>query len=330
MRADKLTLLTRDTAEIVTKEQLADLLEQKRELISYWGVAPTGPPHIGYYRALAKQFDLITAGCKHKVLIANLHAYLDDMKCPWEQIHIRAQIYQKCFELLGLKGPNVQYVLGTDFQLKEDYVLETFKASALVTASRATRAASEVVRMTNPKVSSLIYPIMQVLDCWALDVDIALAGIDNRHVYMLGRELLPKLGHKSPVCIFTPLGLSLTGGKKMSASEKGGRLELFAPEDQIRQKISAAFCPAKQVEGNPILELAKFLIFPRIKKFKITRPEKYGGDVELENFDQLAAAYSAGQIHPADLKSAVAQYLIQILAPVREYFEKNQDLLEVF
>ena len=80
---EKLKLIKRDTEEIITDEELAELIEKKKRPISYCGIAPTGPPHIGYYRAIAKQIDLIKAGFKHKVLIADLHAYLDDRKAPW-------------------------------------------------------------------------------------------------------------------------------------------------------------------------------------------------------------------------------------------------------
>ncbi|RLE59944.1 MAG: tyrosine--tRNA ligase, partial [Thermoprotei archaeon] len=33
--------------------------------------------------------------------------------------------------------------------------------------------------------------------------------------------------------------------------------------------------------------------------------------------------YERGRIHPLDLKESVTKYLIEILKPVREYFEKN-------
>jgi len=327
---EKFQNIVKDTEEVVTKEGLLDLLRTKKKIVSYWGVAPTGPPHIGYYRTLAKQMDLVKAGCHHKVLIANLHAYLDDMKSPWSEIKVRGEIYKKCLQLLGLKGQYVEYITGADIQLTKDYYLEILKASAFVTDKRALRAVSEVVRMTNPKVSSLIYPIMQALDCWALDVDLAYGGIDQRHVYMLASELLTKLNHKVPIYIFTPLGIGLSGGEKMSASEKEGRLELFAQPDEIRAKIKKAFCPESKIEGNPIIEYCKYLIFPRIKKFIIKRSKKFGGDMQFTKFEDLQIQFEDKRIHPEDLKNATAEYLIKVLKPVREYFNKNPDLLETF
>lgn len=326
---DKLELIKRDTQEIVTEEELKEVLKKKNP-VSYWGVAPTGPPHIGYYRTVAKQLDLVEAGIKHKILIANLHAYLDDMKSPWSEIDIRGEIYKTCLQLLGLKGKNIEYMVGSEFQLTKKYQLETLRASALVTSNRALRAASEVVRMTNPKVSSILYPIMQCLDCRALDVDIAYGGVDQRHVYMLGRELLPQLGFSAPIIALTPLGIGLSGKGKMSASEKEARLELYAKPEEIIKKIKDAFCPEGVIKENPILEYCKFLIFPRIKKFIIKRAEKFGGDISFTQYEDLEKQFGNKQIHPFDLKTATAESLVEILKPIREYFEKNQDMLKTF
>ncbi|MCD6368152.1 MAG: tyrosine--tRNA ligase [Candidatus Aenigmarchaeota archaeon] len=325
---EKLKLIKRDTEEIVTEEELKNLLEKKKHPISYWGVAPTGPPHIGYYRSVAKQIDLINAGFRHKVLIADLHAYLDDRKAPWEELEIRTKIYEKCLDLFGLKG--VEFVRGSDFETNEKYFLDVLRMSGLLTTTRAERAAREVCRMNVPKVSELIYPIMQSLDCVGLEVDVAYGGIDQRHVYMLSREYLPKLGYDKPISIFTPLGISLSGQGKMSASEKKSRLELYASEDKIRESIKNAFCPAKVVDGNPVLEYIKFIVFQRKGSMKIIRPEKFGGDTIYKSYEELEKDFVSGEIHPLDLKNSLSEELIEILRPIRKFYESHLDMFKIF
>jgi len=325
----RLEMVTKDTFEIVTLQELESLLITNVNPKSYWGVAPTGPPHIGYYRAISKQMDLVNAGFKHKILIADMHAYLDDRKSPWEEIELRGKIYEMCFRLLGL-DKNVEYIYGHTFQYSKEYVNNLYKLMPLITVTRATRAASEVCRMEDPKVSQLVYPLMQILDCVELDVDVAYGGIDQRHVYMLGRECLPLIGARKPILIFTPLGIGLSGKGKMSASKKKERLELFADPKKIEEKIASAFCPQNEVKDNPILEYVKYLIFPRIEKFVIEREKKYGGDIEFKTFDELCDQYKKGNIHPYDLKKATARYLIEILKPLRDYFEKHNDMLKVY
>ncbi len=329
MNISKEDLITSGCIEVITKEELKRVLEENSHPKSYWGVAPTGPPHIGYYRAIAKQIDLINAGCKHFLLIADIHAYLDDRKANWNDAIIKGKAYEVCFKKLGLD--KAKYVYGRELQTSEEYILLVYRLSGLVTVKRARRAASEVVRRKeNPHVSEIIYPIMQIIDAAILDVDISYGGIDQRHIYMLGREVLPSVGRKKYVAIFTPLGLGLSGKGKMSASKEKDRLELFAPPERIRAVINKAFCPEKVIDGNPIVEYLRYLIFPRVSKFIIEREAKYGGDIEFENYEEFEKEYVKGNIHPADLKKAVARYLIKILKPIREYFDKHEELKNVF
>ena len=54
--------------------------------------------------------------------------------------------------------------------------MDIFKMSTLANVKTTLNAASEVTRMKNPKVSKLIYPIMQALDEHYLGVDCSWAG----------------------------------------------------------------------------------------------------------------------------------------------------------
>ena len=317
---ERMELVERDTREIVTRDELREILDKSPS--SYWGVAPTGTPHIGYYRAIQKQIDLINAGFKHKILIADIHAYLDDRKASWETKEERGKVYEICLKKLGLE--DAEFVYGHEFQTGEDFILDLYRIIGLVTVPRATRAASEVCRMKNPKVSELVYPLMQVLDFVHLNVDVALGGTDQRHVYMLGREVLPKMGMKKPILVTHEPGLS-TQASKMSASENSGKIVLWDDPEKIMKVIKKAYCPPGN-EKNPILEYAKYLVLPRTKMLVKTSE----GDKAYTNYSDLEGDYIAKKIHPLDLKESVAEGLIEILAPIRKYFQSKTDMLECF
>ncbi len=117
---------------------------------------------------------------------------------------------------------------------------------------------------------------------------------------------------------------------KMSKSKPMTAIFIHDTPEEIKKKISAAFCPEKQVEENPILEISKYIIFRKTDTLAISRPAKFGGNLELQGFDELAKIYCEGKLHPMDLKSAVAEELIRILEPVRAYFEKNKEAKELF
>jgi tyrosyl-tRNA synthetase len=202
----------------------------------------------------------------------------------------------------------------------------------LVTVPRAGRAASEVTRITDePSVAQIVYPLIQTLDCWALDVDVAVGGTDQRHVFMLSRELLSKLERKAPIVLLHRLGMGLSSPKKMDASRKADRLPLYASAEEITEKITNAFCPANETKENPIFDYVKFFIFPRLRKpFCVEREAKHGGNLEYTTISDLERDFAAGNLHPQDLKRAAARELVNILAPIRTYFSQHPELLQTF
>lgn len=321
-------IVKRNTLEILTDDELQALL-QRGNVTAYYGTAPTGPVHIGYFATLGKVFDFQSVGIKTKILIADIHAALDDLKTKWEEIDLKAEYYQKCFELAFPWKNKPEFVRGSSFQYDIDYYKDILRGATMTTVKRAMRAASEVTRMKNPKVSELIYPIMQCLDEEYLKVDIQLGGIDQRHILALARELLPQLGYNKRVEIMMPLMPSLKGpGTKMSASIPESHIKVYDSEEAIKRKIRKAYCPEGVAEDNPILGICKFIIFPVMGRLIVERPEKYGGTVSFENYVDLEKMFVEKQLHPADLKNAVADQLIDLLKPAREYFENNQDMLK--
>jgi tyrosyl-tRNA synthetase len=323
----KFELVKRNTEEILTEDELRELVRKKFSI--YYGISPTGPFHIGYLIPLGKLYEILSAGiASGKILIADIHAALDDLKTPWEKTQERANYYKKCVELC-FPWENIKLVLGSSFQKKSEYQMDVLKLSTYATISRATRAASEVTRMKNPKVSELIYPIMQALDEEYLGVDAQIGGIDQRHIMAFAREFLPILGYRKRVEIMTPLVCSLKGpGTKMSASIPESHIKIYESEESIKKKISAAYCPYGETKDNPVIQIAQFIVFPVKKKLKIEREAKYGGNVEYESFEDLKKDYEEKKIHPKDLKDAIAKELIDIFKNARKYFEKNTETLK--
>jgi tyrosyl-tRNA synthetase len=84
---------------------LAQLLAE-RDLEVYWGTATTGRPHIAYFVPMCKLADLLRAGCHVTVLFADLHAYLDNMKAPWELLQLRVKYYEESIKAM-LESINV-------------------------------------------------------------------------------------------------------------------------------------------------------------------------------------------------------------------------------
>jgi tyrosyl-tRNA synthetase len=114
----------------------------------------------------------------------------------------------------------------------------------------------------------------------------------------------------------------------MSKSKPWTAIFIHDTPQQIKEKLTKAWCPEKQVEMNPVLEIAKYVVFHENKTFKIERPPKFGGPITFQNYQELEKAYANGDLHPQDLKNAIAEELAKILKPLREYFENDKEAKE--
>ncbi|MCX6693504.1 MAG: tyrosine--tRNA ligase [Methanomicrobiales archaeon] len=310
---DPFTLATRNLVEVVTDEELVALLKTREPRV-YAGYEPSGEIHLGHLVTVNKLIDLSEAGFSITVLLADLHAFLN-RKGSMDEVRDLAKYNRRCFEGLGLSG--VRYVLGSDLQLNPDYQMKVLELSQQITLNRAKRSMDEVGRqMENPMVSQMIYPIMQMVDIATLDVHAAVGGVDQRKIHMLAREHLAAIGVTPPVCIHTPI-LNGMDGKKMSSSS-GNYISVADEEDVIMKKCEKAFCPP-ETTGNPIFQILQYHIFPRVSSVQLARSEKFGGPREFFTYGDLEVAYLAKEVHPLDLKKTAARYLIEILAPVRDY-----------
>ena len=313
---DKLALITRNTEEVITKEELEALINSDKQYSAYVGYEPSGKIHMGHVLTVNKLLDLQQAGFMITVLLADVHAYLNE-KGTMDEVRKTADYNKRCFIALGLDEKKTKFVLGSSYQLDQKYMMDVLKLARSTTLNRARRSMDEVSRdAENPKVSQMIYPIMQALDIAHLGVDVAVGGIDQRKIHMLAREGLPDLGYRAPICIHTPILLGLDG-KKMSSS-KGNYISVDDTPEDIQKKMKGAFCVEGEVKDNPVLALFKYHIMPRYPEIVVKRPEKYGGNLNYENYEALVADFGEKKLHPMDLKTAASEYMNEILTPVRK------------
>lgn len=325
----KFEFIKRNTEEIVTEAELKKLLKEKKEPVVYWGTAITGTPHIAYFFPILKLADFLKAGFEVKVLLADLHGALDNT--PWPILEKRYEYYKKIipliFKAIGIEARNLEFVKGSDFQLKPEYSYDVLRLSTLVSQNDCRRAASEVVKFgDNPKLGGLIYPIMQTLDEVYLSADAQFAGLDQRKILMFARENLPKIGYEPRIEIMTPMIPGLIG-KKMSASIEKSKIDLLDNEEEVLRKIRDAEC----VEGNTdngVIAFLKYVIMvikqDKKEKFVIKRDNKYGGNKRYSNWEDIEKDFISKKLHPLDLKNAIAEEINELL----EVFRKNKKQLE--
>lgn len=344
-KPDKLSLITRNTSEVITKAELKKLLETRKPLRGYIGVEPSGLFHIGWIIWASKLKDLMDAGVEMTFLEATWHAFINDkLGGKLESIHKCASYLEHCLAALGIDVKKLGFVKAEDLVSDSDYWALILRIAKKVTLARVKRAMTIMGRREEEGLadfSKLFYPVMQVADIFYLDLDVCLGGMDQRRAHVLAREVADGLGYKKPVAIHTPLLMGLGGLKrmdvgtlteadvieaKMSKSKSETCIFIHDSAAEVRKKILNAFCPPRQVENNPIAEINRRILFSEAGfKLNVERADKHGGPIMLGSFEELAKAYQSGGIHPLDLKNATATALNEKLSPVRKYFAENPE-----
>ena len=335
---EKIDLIERPpTEEVVTREELMELFGTNSSPTHYIGLEISGFLHLGSLISTGfKINDFVKAGVKCKVFLADWHTLINDkLGGDWERISKVSKYYQDAFRLVC---PDAEILLGSKlYKENTEYWSDLVKFTKHMSIARTMRTLTIMGRSEDDKkidVAKLLYPAMQAVDIRFLDVDIAHAGMDQRKIHMLVREIFPKMGWRVPVAVHHKLlpGLlkpsdtnssQLVG--KMSKSDPNSGIFIHNSDKEIKRKIGKAWCEETVIQNNPVLEIAKTIIFHEFKEINIERPEKFGGNISYSDYSQIESDFAEKRLHPGDLKQAVGEYLVEIISPLRKSLDLSED-----
>ncbi|PCH34678.1 tyrosine tRNA ligase [Wolfiporia cocos MD-104 SS10] len=365
----KYDLITRRLSDVLGKDIIRAILAEGRTPKCYWGTAPTGRPHIGYFVPLTKIADFLRAGVEVTILLADVHAFLDNLKAPLELVAHRTKYYEHVLlavlKSLGIPTSKLRFVQGSSYQLTREYNLDNYKLCALVTEHDAKKAGAEVVKQVdNPLLSGLLYPGLQALDEQYLGVDFQFGGLDQRKIFTFAELYLPRLGYAKRAHLMNPMVPGLGGGK-MSSSDPDSKIDFLDTPEVVRRKIKKAFCEEGNATDNGVLAFVDAVLIPisqlRLERaagstgldadegieavgdqtpfalrgapagtvFSIDRKPEHGGSLHYASFAELKEDFEQKKVHPKDLKTAVADAIIRLLTPIRQTFEESAEWQEV-
>lgn len=328
------------TEEIVTKEELIELFKTNSSPKHYIGIEISGFLHLGSLISTGfKINDFLKAGVNCTVFLADWHTVINDkLGGDWDIINKVSKYYSDAFKLVC---PGVNVVLGSDlYDSRKEYWSEFVKFTKHMSLARTMRTLTIMGRSEAEEkidLAKLLYPPMQAVDIHSLDLDIVHAGMDQRKIHMLVREIFPKMKWKVPVAIHHKLlpGLSQPSKSddskvlgKMSKSDPKSGILIHNSDEDIKSKIKKAWCEEGNIKNNPLLEISRYVIFHKFNEIKVERPEKFGGNVEYSDYSQLESDFGAKKLHPTDLKQTVANYLVKIIGPIRDKLELKEELFE--
>ncbi len=347
---EKFNLITRNLEEVITPEELEDLIASGKTMKHYIGYEVSGKIHIGQgLYIMHKIKDLQEAGVKTTILLADWHTWLNkklDGKLETAKRLGRdylEEVLKAAALCVGADPDKIEFVLGSELyeKLGLSYWATVIRVAKATSLSRMIRSTTIMGRKENEvsDAAMLIYPAMQAADIFMQEVNIAQAGTDQRNVHVVARDAANELGFQKPITIHGHLFQGLlqpslienpeTGRKemdleaaKMSKSKPDSGIYMNDTPEEIKRKINHAYAPEGEVEFNPILDWTKWLIFYELNtSFVVKREERFGGNLTYTSYEELEKDYAEKKLHPMDLKNAVAEWLINKLEPARKYFE---------
>jgi len=333
----KIELICRPpTEEVLTPDDLRQLLETEEHPVAYNGWEPSGLVHLGTGVICAyKMKDFAEAGLHFKAFLATWHGWLNN-KLGGDLTLIRkaAELFRHSWIALGVPADKVEFIYSDKLYDDIDYWAKTVTIAKNLTIAR-TRRTLEIAgrKETDARyVSDFLYTPMQVADIFHLGVKICQLGMDQRKANVVAREIGEKIGYWKPICVHHHLlqgqEKEAVASAKMSKSKPETCIFIYDTPAEIKQKMTRAFCPERTIAFNPVIDICKHIIFREKTAFTIERPAKFGGTIEFQSFNELETAYAEGKLHPQDLKNGVAAELAEILEPVRRYFASNSEAQE--
>jgi len=341
---EKIRLVTREpTEEVVTQEELLNLFNTNSQPKHYIGLEISGFMHLGSLILTGfKINDFIKAGVKCTVFLADWHTYLNNkLGGDWDKIRMVSKYYADAFKMFC---PGVEIVEGSQlYESKKDYWLNLVKFAKNMSLERTMRSLTIMGRSTEKDkidLGQLFYPPMQAVDIHTMDLDIVHAGMDQRKIHMLVREIFPKMKWKVPVAVHHHILAGLGEpepasdvdsdfvSSKMSKSKSASGIFVHDTDEEINSKFKKAWCPEGIVEKNPVLEISRYIIFHKFNEVVVERPDKFGGNVTYTSYQDLEGDFVQKKLHPSDLKATVSKYVTEIIRPIREKIILTDELSE--
>ncbi|MCH2405071.1 MAG: tyrosine--tRNA ligase, partial [Nitrosopumilus sp.] len=289
---EKVDLIERPpTEEVVTRDELIELFKTNSSPKHYIGLEISGFLHLGSLISTGfKINDFVKAGVKCTVFLADWHTLINDkLGGDWDVITKVSKYYADAFKLVC---PGVNIVLGSElYDSRKEYWREFVEFTKHMSLKRTMRTLTIMGRTedeTKIDLAKLLYPPMQAVDIHSLDLDIVHSGMDQRKIHMLVREIFPKMKWKVPVAVHHKLlpGLSKPADTsdsqvlgKMSKSDPNSGVFIHNSDDEIKKKISKAWCEEANTQNNPLLEITRTIIFHEFNEMNVERPEKFGGNI---------------------------------------------------
>ncbi len=302
---DKINLITEDIDEIIGKELLVDILN-KRNLNIYWGTTPKSIPHILYFLPILRIVNFVKYDCNVKILIADLHAYLDLLHTSFEITIIRTDIHIKILEYIFKFLKNdmeyIKFIQGSSYQTSSEYTMDIYRFNSLCKVSQVKKAGELVVSQLNsqdPLMTSLLYPTLQALDIEYLKADVFFGDSNQKEICLLANDILSKMGSSKKSYFLNDIYMDL---------QKLPKITFLDTYDEIKDKIN-------KVSLVSLVDYIYLIILEICKEINILFKIN---SFEIENVYTIQELYNNKEINIDDIREAIIIFFNMIIEPIRD------------
>ena len=174
----RLELIKQVGEEIITEEELKELMEKKKNPVAYDGFEPSGQIHIaqGILRAINVS-RMIDAGCKFKILVADWHAWANNkLGGNLENIQTAGKYFIEVWKAAGVDLSKVEILWVSDLVKDDSYWAKVMQVARNSTLNRIVRCSQIMGRSEKEalQASQILYPCMQAADIFHLGIDICI------------------------------------------------------------------------------------------------------------------------------------------------------------
>ena len=288
---ERLALVKAVGEEILTEPGLIELLKTKQQFTCYDGFEPSGRMHIAQGILRKINVNRITrAGGIFVFWVADWFAMLNHkMGGDLAKIRVLGKYFIEIWRACGMDLHNVKFLWASEEINKNaaTYWPQVLDIATQNTLARITKCCQIMGRKEKDTLSAsqIFYPCMQCSDIFHLKADMCQLGQDQRKVNMLALEYCDTVGKSpKPVIVSHHMVLGLQqdpdSDEPVKMAKTNPEAAIFMEDDpkDVESKIKKAYCPPKIVKLNPILEYAKYLIFPSFDELVIERKPEHGGN----------------------------------------------------
>lgn len=286
-------------------------------------IQPTGYIHLGNYFGAVQNWVELQRDYRCHFGVVDFHA----ITMPYKPAQLRQNTWDLCFKLLaiGIKPENlfVQSLIPEHAEL--GWILNCFTSYGYLTRMTQFKEKSSAVQEKGGDqlvtVGLFDYPVLQAADILIYKADYVPVGKDqdqhleltrdiaNRFNNMAGKEYfsMPETLHTE-----TPKIRSTADPARKMSKSAGEKhyISIFEEESRIRKQIKSAVTDTGDTPDGQMSEGVDNL-------FTLLRAAG-----ETNGQEQLMDAYRDGNLKYSELKEAVADALVQMVAPFKENYKE--------